>query len=113
MSEKWTPGPWLRDGRTVYALRETGRFHRGEPVLQNSFDVHVQGPHQHLSDVEAEATASLISAAPDLVDSIDPDTLDAIADEIGGEFKHTARAASLRGIAKRQRAALAKSRGEA
>jgi hypothetical protein len=41
-----------------------------------------------------------------LLNSLDPDTLEAIADEIGGEFKHSARADSLRVIARKQRAAI-------
>ena len=92
MNEKWTPGPWRVSGVEV---------------------IIPDGPFNSCAYAGTKPNANLISAAPDLVDSIDPDTLDAIADEIGEEFKHTARAASLRGIAKRQRAALAKARGEA
>ncbi len=44
-------------------------------------------------------------------DAYDPDALEAIADELT-EFHHSARADSLRVIAKRQRAAMAKARGE-
>jgi hypothetical protein len=61
--------------------------------------------------VSSEANARLIAAAPDMLAALDPDTLEAIANEIGGEFKHSARADSLRVIAKQQRAALAKATG--
>lgn len=56
---------------------------------------------------EQVANGRLVSAAPDLLASLDPDTLDAIADEIDCP-EHSARAHGLRGIAKRQRAAIAK-----
>lgn len=46
-----------------------------------------------------------------LYDAIDPGTLDAIASEIGGEFQHSARANSLRVIARQQRKAIAKAEG--
>jgi hypothetical protein len=53
-------------------------------------------------------TAQLFAAAPDLLASLDPDTLEAIADEIGEDFKHSAGADSLRAIARRQRDAIDK-----
>lgn len=40
------------------------------------------------------------------LETIEPEVLEAVADEIGVEHKHTARAGSLRGVAKRQRAAM-------
>lgn len=58
-------------------------------------------------NAEALATAHLFSAAPNMLAAMDPDTLNAIADEIDC-FKHSARAAGLRSLAKRQRAAIAK-----
>lgn len=61
--------------------------------------------------LEAKANAALIVRAvnshDDLIETLDPDALDAIANEIDC-FEHSARAHGLRGIAKRQRAALAK-----
>lgn len=58
-------------------------------------------------DLAEEIEASLEAKIDALEKSIDPDTLEAIADEIGGDFKHSARADSLRVIARNQRAALA------
>lgn len=66
---------------------------------------------------QGEASAAVEEAArrvllhPVLLDALEPDLLEAIADEID-DFRHSARAASLRGIAKRQRAAIAKAKGE-
>lgn len=53
------------------------------------------------------ATATLLAAAPELADALDPDTLEAIAAEIDCHT-HSARAHSLRVIATKQRAALSK-----
>uniref|UniRef100_UPI0013D12C65 hypothetical protein n=1 Tax=Enterobacter cloacae TaxID=550 RepID=UPI0013D12C65 len=56
----------------------------------------------------------LRNAAPDILATLDPETLEDIADEItNGDraFLHSARAGSLRSIAKRQRAAIAKADG--
>lgn len=64
-----TPGPWIKDGLTVYALMETGRFRNGKPAMTNRFTVNVQPAPAALlegSMLEAEANARLISAAPDL-----------------------------------------------
>ncbi len=58
-----------------------------------------------------DTDARLRAAAPDLLDSLDPDTLEAIASEIGSQFEHSARAHSLRIIARKQRIAIAKTEG--
>lgn len=55
----------------------------------------------------AEADAAVTA---ELLDSLDPDTLEAIAAEIDC-FEHSARAHSLRVIANRQRAAIARAEG--
>lgn len=51
--------------------------------------------------------AALFRAAPELLKALDPESLEAVAEEIGSDFHHSARAASLNVIAARQRAALA------
>lgn len=58
-----------------------------------------------------KAVADFVAAAPELLEALDPDTLDAIADEIDCH-QHSARAHGLRSIAARQRAAIAKATGE-
>lgn len=53
---KHTPGPWLVEGRTVYALNDDG-YNRFSALVQ---DAHTPGD-------ELEANARLIAAAPDLL----------------------------------------------
>lgn len=112
MSEQFTPGSWSVDGTTVYSLEWDGQSYEGKgneyrQRLTNRWSASLQGLEKRISRDELVAAARLIAAAPDLHGSLDPDTLEAIADEIDGH-EHSARAASLRGIAKRQRVALAK-----
>lgn len=57
-------------------------------------------------------TAAEVAAAPLMLEAFDPDTLEAIADEIGSDFKHSARADSLRVLARKQRAAIKAATGE-
>lgn len=65
MSEaKHTPGPWLVEGRTVYALIHSG-WKKGVQQFKNRFYASVQLDHE-APDVEAEANARLIAAAPEL-----------------------------------------------
>ena len=101
-----TPGPWKFTG-----FSKASNFADHVAV--------VQGDHCKLASVRggvrddkatAEANARLIAAAPDLYAEMDPEILEAIADEIDC-FEHSARAGSLRSLAKRQRAALAKAEG--
>ena len=61
MSErKFTPGPWMLSGRTVYALNDQG-FNRFSALVQ---DVHT-------SAVELDANARLIAAAPELLEFVE------------------------------------------
>ena len=62
---KHTPGPWLIDGRTVYALQHGG-WRKGKEVLVNRFSAHVQRVPD-CPEGEAEANARLIASAPDLL----------------------------------------------
>lgn len=93
-----TPGPWNVTlsglGATVWAGDERA------PVI-------IADRGREPTDI---ADAYLISAAHDMCDAMDPETLEAIADEIDC-FEHSARAAGLRSLAKRQRAAIAKVEG--
>lgn len=57
---KHTQGPWLVEGRTVYALNDDG-YNRFSALVQ---DAHTPGD-------ELEANARLIAAAPDLLEALD------------------------------------------
>ncbi|HGN2557710.1 TPA: hypothetical protein ACKR1C_000479 [Pseudomonas aeruginosa] len=56
---KHTPGPWYRDGTTVYALN---------PQNFNRFSAQIHGAHTPQS--ELEAVARLVAAAPELLDEL-------------------------------------------
>lgn len=66
----WTPGPYLRDGQTVYALQDNPN---PRPPLGwdkiNRFHCHVSpcGPDTPVD--EAEAVAQLFAASPDLYEA--------------------------------------------
>ncbi len=55
---KHTPGPWYRDGTTVYALN---------PQNFNRFSAQIHGAHTPQS--ELEAVARLVAAAPELLEA--------------------------------------------
>jgi len=61
MQLKHTPGPWLREGRTVYTLSDKG---------VNHFYLRVEADPRTCSAEEAEATAMVITAAPDMVQAL-------------------------------------------
>lgn len=59
---KHTPGPWLRDGRFVYALNEHGI---------NAMSLSLPPGIGHYDDKETqEANARLIAAAPELLEAL-------------------------------------------
>ena len=62
-----TPGPWLRAGRTVYALMHAG-WRKGAEQFKNRITITVQHDHE-CSEAEAEACAYLVEASPDLLES--------------------------------------------
>lgn len=64
-----TPGPWIRDGLTVYALMTAG-WRRGVEMFKNRFSALVQCDRE-CSKEEAEANARLIAAAPELLTELD------------------------------------------
>jgi hypothetical protein len=99
---KHTPGPWLRDGRTVYALMSVG-FRRGVEQFANRFWAGVQaGPE--CSDEETEAIARLMEAAPELLEALIK--LEAMAE------RYRPQGAPLPDAQKQARAAIAKATGD-
>jgi len=110
MNSQHTPGPWeaiLHEDRGTVAshpIRADGKSIAAVWCRFGKYRVNAESLR------EGRANARLMGAALDLRDSIDPNTLEAIADEIDC-FEHSARAAGLRSLAKRQRAALAKANG--
>ena len=64
-----TPGPWLREGLTVYALHHyKNEYRKGLPVMVNRFYAHVDDClNQGGTEAEAEANARLIATAPKLL----------------------------------------------
>lgn len=67
MSElKATPGPWLVDDMTVYALQDS--VWMGLPSKENRFFACVQGPKCPAD--ELEANANLIAAAPEMYEAL-------------------------------------------
>ena len=91
---KHTEGPWLRDGRTVYALNEDGF---------NRFSAGVQDPHT--PEAELIAVATLMQSAPDMQEAL-INTLALASLEWGYLDKHA------NVVFEQARAALAKSRGQ-
>jgi hypothetical protein len=81
----FTPGEWLRSGRTVYALDESGTCNRFSAHVMPGFKLNY-GPHcERIEDEEAEANARLIEAAPDLYEAAEQalELLEQIQDEEG------------------------------
>ena len=65
---KYTKGPWLRDGATVYALESCG-WRKGKETFQNRFFLRVSASSS-TPPRELECTARLIAAAPDLLEAL-------------------------------------------
>ena len=63
---KWTPGPYERDERTVYALQPSGD--RRVPMV-NRWSAHVQAA-PGTPDAELEAVATLFQAAPAMAEAL-------------------------------------------
>jgi len=60
-----TPGPWFRDGKTVYALEHAG-YKKGHEMHRNRFSLRVTSDYEQ----ESEANTRLIAAAPELLDAL-------------------------------------------
>lgn len=65
---KHTPGPWIRDGLTVYSLVSNG-FRKGIELFVNRFSVFIKAGRS-CSAEEAEANARLIASAPELLEAL-------------------------------------------
>ena len=78
-AEKHTPGPWLIQGNTVYALMHHG-WRKGVEMFKNRFSVQFSFDSS-CSKEEIESTKQLIAAAPDLLNA-----LQSIIDDIDSEF---------------------------
>ena len=67
---KHTPGKWIRDGKTVYSLHQTG-WNKGEPLMSNRFSLNVYPDYRlENAEQEAEANARLIASAPLLLEAL-------------------------------------------
>jgi hypothetical protein len=66
---KFTNGPWLREGTTVYALMHSG-CKKGVEQFKNRFYCSVQHD-KDCSEEEAEANATLMAAAPKLLKALE------------------------------------------
>lgn len=67
---KHTKAPWLRDGRTVYALTESTK--RGKPRQVNRFVAQVNGGGPDgAPEEELEANAELMRAAPEILEMLE------------------------------------------
>ncbi len=88
----WTKGPWLREGRTVYAIDESNTVNR--------FSAHMQGGHvfrghrmdgERTTQAELEANAHLIAAAPE-ADELAKRVIARIVGVLNYDMNNTARA---------------------
>jgi hypothetical protein len=61
-------GPWLREGRLVYAL-EHDRWRNGQEQFRNRFEAHVYGGPE-TPEQELEAVARLMQVAPALLEAV-------------------------------------------
>ena len=67
-NKQHTPGPWLIQGKTVYALMHHG-WRKGVEQLKNRFYASVYVDRE-CDEKEAEANVRLIAAAPDLLEAL-------------------------------------------
>jgi hypothetical protein len=111
MSElKATPGPYIREGETVYALEHQGDFEKdGSPRMVNRFYCQVQGvgKNRGAGIEERIATAQLFAASWELFEALEELLRIDNAREESGLIIHRMPAH----IRKKTHAALAKARG--
>jgi len=72
MQSRFTPGKWLRDGRTVYVLDATDNSNRFSATVQGGWEHWSPIPNEGIRTTEAEleAVATLMQAAPDLYEAL-------------------------------------------
>ena len=68
MTTRHTPGPWLLEGTTVYALVHDG-WRKGVETFRNRFYLFVQADRECPPD-EILANARLIAAAPEMLEAL-------------------------------------------
>jgi hypothetical protein len=66
---KHTPGPFLVEGTTVYAL-EFDSWRGGKELMRNRIYANVQG-YRDTPKEELEAVATLFAAAPELLEALE------------------------------------------
>lgn len=66
-----TPGPWSRDGLTIYALDETGNCNRFSTRIEGGWSFRSAGSlgasGDRTTEAELLANATLFEAAPDML----------------------------------------------
>lgn len=105
MTEKWTPGPWVKDG--------LGRLSGSDGTQVGVWDAGIA----HVSrDATSESNANLIAAAPELYEALEPLYAIAIDRSAGSpewDDKDTVQVILSIGDLRRASVALSKARGEA
>lgn len=69
MSEH-TPGPWLRDGLSVYAMSEGVPVNRFYCRIDGGYTYHDKHSKMRTGEVELAANAQLAASAPDLLEAL-------------------------------------------
>lgn len=68
-NEKFTPGPWRREGNRVYPITEAGKTrHFGGPICSVDYNSFVDQDSADKNEKKAGYDAALIAAAPEMYD---------------------------------------------
>lgn len=69
MNEKFTPGPWRKEGNRVYPTTEEGKIrHCGGPICSVNYNCFADRLLADKNEKEASFDAALVSAAPEMYD---------------------------------------------